>query len=430
MILGSLIWFLVLTVLYHILVTVIWFGIFGWAFPQLPSLLRDGVRILMFLISTISFWKLLPGYWKRRKYAWLSFIWLCIFSVWLSWLKDKSFYDMFVWFKYGFQYISFFLMATVMWRIMGKKDTTGRVKRFFEHIPLWLSIVVAFGFVWQWAKLLRPNLFLSLWYGPLNDFYFGAKPPLYYLTGLHGTLRWQGIFAWPNNYGYFLIVFFPLILKYYGLKVSERKSRFTKQHILAFAIHILWIAAIGATLSRAALIGVLVIFALTQINRWKSHKKWAYGLWGITILWIIALSILKWSSTIAHIHAKLLSLSYIFEHPLGYGLWSSGPAIHHNGTILPENYFIQLIIDIGRLWFGLWIVAIYYCLKPYLTTLKVFAKEKWQEYWYLAAYGIGCIALLAMWMFLHVFEDSMVNYAFFVVWWIYLGYLQTKKVSK
>jgi hypothetical protein len=75
-----------------------------------------------------------------------------------------------------------------------------------------------------------------------------------------------------------LIVFFPLILKHYGLKLSERKSRFSKQHILAFSINILWIAAIAATLSRTALVGVIVIFALTQINRWKSNKKWAYGL--------------------------------------------------------------------------------------------------------------------------------------------------------
>jgi hypothetical protein len=28
-----------------------------------------------------------------------------------------------------------------------------------------------------------------------------------------------------------------------------------------------------------------------------------------------------------------------------------------------------------------------------------------------------------MWLFLHVFEDSMVNYLFFVVYWILLGYL-------
>jgi hypothetical protein len=147
-------------------------------------------------------------------------------------------------------------------------------------------------------------------------------------------------------------------------------------------------------------------------------------------LGIIWLSVLKWSSTIAHIHAKLSSLSYVFEHPLGYGLGSSGPAIHHNGTILPENYFIQLIIDIGWLWFGLWIVAAYYCIKPYLTTLKTFVQEKWQDYAYLSAYGIGCTALLVMWMFLHVFEDSMVNYTFFILWGVYLGYLQAKRTNK
>ena len=35
------------------------------------------------------------------------------------------------------------------------------------------------------------------------------------------------------------------------------------------------------------------------------------------------------------------------------------------------------------------------------------------------------LALLVMWLFLHVFEDSMVNYLFFVIYWILLGYLSS-----
>gem|GEM_PF-4686014 len=87
---------------------------------------------------------------------------LCVFSVLVSWIKDKSFYDMFVGFKYGFQYISFFLMATVLGWIAGKQHKFERIERFFSRIPLWLTIVVGFGFLWQGAKLLWPNLFLSL----------------------------------------------------------------------------------------------------------------------------------------------------------------------------------------------------------------------------------------------------------------------------
>jgi hypothetical protein len=36
---------------------------------------------------------------------------------------------------------------------------------------------------------------------------------------------------------------------------------------------------------------------------------------------------------------------------LGYGLGTSGPAIHHNGTLLPENYYFQLLLDVGTVGF-------------------------------------------------------------------------------
>ena len=421
--------FLVLVILYHILVTSIWFGIFHGNLPQIPSLLRDWIWIFGFLWSIITFWKLLPGYRKRRKSSWIAFFVLCIFAIFISRIKDKSFYDMFVGFKYGFQYISFFLMATVLWWIAWKQHISDRIERFFAKIPLWLSIVVGFGFLWQGAKLLRPSLFLHLGYGPLDDFHFGANPPLYYLTGLNGTLRWQGIFAWPNNYGYFLIAFLPLILQAFPLKLTERKSRFTKQNIQPLAINVLWLLAIAATLSRTAIIWVIVVFALTYITWWKSHKKWAYGIMSLAFLGIIGLSILKWSSTMAHLHAKLGSLSYVFQHPRGYGLGSSGPAIHHNGTILPENYFIQLLIDIGRMWFILWIVTIVTCAKTHIKTYYYLISKHFTESTILQAYGIGCLALLVMGIFLHVFEDSMVNYTLFVLWGVYIWFLQSKKVK-
>ena len=39
---------------------------------------------------------------------------------------------------------------------------------------------------------------------------------------------------------------------------------------------------------------------------------------------------------------------------------------------------------------------------------------------------IGFFALFIMWLFLHVFEDSMVNYLFFTIYWIILWSISTK----
>ena len=419
--------FMILILLYHILVTILWFWVFWWNFPQIPSLLRDWIRIIGFLISSIAFRKYLPGYRKHRKNAWISFLILCLFSATLSRLKDKSFYDMFVWFKYGFQYISFFLMASVLGWIAWKQDISGRIKRFFSTIPIWLIIIVLFGFAWQGAKLLWPNTFFSLWYGSLDDFHFWDKPPIYYLTGLWGTLRWQWIFSWPNNYGYFLIAFLPLILTTFWLKLSEWKSWFSKKNILHLVVYILWFGAIFATLSRTAIIGTLGVIFLSQLQRWKSHKKLAYGIWIFFIIGILGLSLLKGSSTIAHLHAKLWSLGYVLQHPWGYWLGTAGPAIHHNGTILPENYFIQLLIDIGRIGFLLRTVTIIFCGRIYTKTISTLKQNNMRNTEILRAYGIGFVTLLVMGIFLHVFEDSMINYTFFVLFGSYLWYIQNKK---
>lgn len=430
MIASFLSFFLILVLLYHILTTVVGFWFFWGAFPQLPALLRDGIWIVFFLISTISFRKYLPGYRKRWKWARISFLILCVFSLILSRFKDKSFYDMFVWFKYGFQYISFFLMASVLGWISAKQDTAWHLKSLFYKIPFVLSSVVLLGFIWQGAKLLWPDLFFSLGYGPLDDFHFWDKPPLYYLTWLGGTLRWQWIFSWPNNYWYFLVAFLPLILASFPINLSGRKSLFSKQNSINIMISLLWFIAIFATLSRTAIIGMIIVLALVKFGRWKNHKKRAYVFWWIVLLGIIGLSLLKWSSTIAHLHAKLWSLSYVFQHPWWYWLGTSGPAIHHNWTILPENYFIQLLLDIGRIGFLLWTGTIVFCSKLYLKTLSFLKQQNILHAETLRAYGIGFITLLIMWIFLHVFEDSMINYMFFVLLGTYLGYIQNKKANR
>jgi hypothetical protein len=156
---------------------------------------------------------------------------------------------------------------------------------------------------------------------------------------------------------------------------------------------------------------------------------------GITCLaGLIGISILKWASTLGHIKAKFGSISYVIQEPSGYGLGTSGPAVHQNGTILPENYYIQLMLDIGTIGFilrAIFIVQItrwgrkiqenFKKIHTNLSTQNIYLIRRWLNIWR--------ICLLIMGMFLHVFEDSMINYLFFVSRGILTGYLSiyTKK---
>ncbi|MDD3262422.1 MAG: hypothetical protein PHR61_01125 [Candidatus Absconditabacteria bacterium] len=418
--------FLFLFLLYHILVTVLGYGFLGGNSQQIFALLRDGLWILLLIVYFFVEIKSFAIYWKNWKNLRYIFLALLGISLFFSYIQEKSFYDMFVGFKYGFYYIFIFLSATFLGHGLAKQGTKkiiieqdDKLKKFLDFFVWTLVSIVAFGFVWQGAKILFPNFFFEIGYGPLNDFQFGTNPPLYYLTGFGGTLRWQGIFSGPNNYGYFLVVFLPLIIHYFKFSINSLKEIFIqKTNLISLFVYIVWFSAIIMTLSRSAILGTIAVLFLINIGRWKRHWKVGIGILIAVILGVLGLSLLKETSTLAHITAKFSSISYVLKQPLGYGLGSSGPAIHHNGNILPENYFIQLLIDIGLLGFALFIGR-------YILLSKKIKKLISGEYWgkYITVLSIGRIALLLMGIFLHVFEDSMVNYSFFSLFGIIAGYI-------
>ena len=82
-----------------------------------------------------------------------------------------------------------FLTATFLGHTLAKHDSKrhlaekeSKLLKYIDFFVWTLVLIVFAGYIRQAAKLLFPNFFLSIGYGPLNDFAFGVKPPLYYLT--------------------------------------------------------------------------------------------------------------------------------------------------------------------------------------------------------------------------------------------------------
>lgn len=420
--------FLLFVVIYHIFVTIVWYGILGWAYPQLPALGRDVIWLLFFIVICMANFKALKSYLKIRKRPRITLIILISFGVGISLLKGKWTYDIFIGIKYGLLYLLIFLSSTFIGRLFTEKSTNN----FLKFLKYFLITTLITGFLRQGFKFIRPDFFLNIGYGPLNDFKFWVKPPIYYLTWYQGTPRRQGIFSWPNNYGYFLIAFLPVIFFFLKQKFTSIKKIFTtnKAAIINTSIIVLWILAIVLTLSRTAFIGWIVGLAIMNIQRIKKHKKISLGIWIVFLTGLVGLSIFKWASTLGHLKAKFWSLKYVIDQPSGYGLWTSGPAVNHNGTILPENYYIQLMLDIGTLGFIMWtlvILQIIQLARKIQTSFKTLRANTSNQTIYLIRrwLNIWRVCLLIMWLFLHVFEDSMINYLFFVSWWILSGYLST-----
>lgn len=148
---------------------------------------------------------------------------------------------------------------------MKKSDFSSFFASLSTFLKWSLPTIVVLGWILQFAKLLFPDFFHSFGYGVLGDFDFGIKPPIYYLTGHKGTLRWQGLFAGPNNYGYFLVAFLPVILRLFPFSLEKIKKG-KKADWRSLLIWILRFISIAATLSRAALVGVFVVL----LWHWRS----------------------------------------------------------------------------------------------------------------------------------------------------------------
>jgi hypothetical protein len=159
---------------------------------------------------------------------------------------------------------------------------------------------------------------------------------------------------------------------------------------------------------------------------------------------LVLLSVWKWDSTVGHLTSKLWAIPHIINQPLGYGLGTSGPAIHHNWTLLPENYYFQIMLDIGTVGFLLralvmfQIIWMHYHIKQSMNS-KVGTRQALSDnatlqaqYLLLQKTQIWFLALLVIGLVLHIFEDSMVNYLFFIWYGILLwslSHLAPKKIS-
>lgn len=419
--------FLIFVVMYHIFVTVIWYGVLWWAYPQLPALGRDAIRLLFFAIIALMNFKTIQTYLKTWKRPWITFIILIVFGVWISLSKGKWMYDIFVGIKYGLLYLFIFLSAS----FIGRLCTENKTDKYIIFLKYLLITTLIGWFFRQGLKFIWPDLFLHIGYWPLNDFKFWIKPPIYYLTWYKWTPRRQGIFSWPNNYGYFLIAFLPVVIVFFKQKFTNIKEFFTanKKTIVNISLILLRLLAIALTLSRTAFIWGIVWLTLINMQRVKQHKKLSRGILLVFLVWIIGVSILKWDSTLGHIQAKFGSIQYVINQPSWYGLGTSWPAVLHNGTILPENYYLQLMLDIGTIGFIIRAMIILQITRIAQKIQKSFKTNDTKEqtiYLIWKWLNIGRVTLLIMGMFLHVFEDSMVNYLFFISRGILMWYLSTK----
>lgn len=392
-----------------------------WWWPLLLTLLLVVVGIIVSILLGVETKQIMVGIKYSLYYLVPFFSAIYIGLYWKEVVVDKQKKDSLAFLRYNQDAIPSDgdWRADLQWERSVVKQDPKENTLFKKYIyGLWVGIIVVIvvGRLWQIAKNIFPDWFMWFWYGPLGDYAYGENPPLYYLTGPQWFQRLSWLFSWPNNYGYFLVAFFWL----YWFWVR----RYVKKKSLKTILWMLYIGTLLATLSRGAILGVLIQVVLISYVIYQTERK--IILWAI-IAWIVAvgaLSLLKWESTLAHIQMKISSLQYVSHEPWWFWLGSSWPSVLSQGWYLPENFFVQIMMDLGilgfLLWGSIWILILYKARDMYTRTKIHRSLLFFSTVWFLW--------LMVEWLFLHSLEDSMVNYLYFVVRWLLLWYYEYKGI--
>lgn len=415
------IWFLGCIVLYHIVV--VW-GVFGlWIWDGIHyALVRDILRwiIVLLVLSQVGV-KNFKKFWNDRWYECLLVWVLLARAIWYSVYKQVWFSNILIWYKYDIHYLAITLSAVFIGYVAlkhKKKD----MNEIAESLYWIFACIIIFGAIYQWIKMFFPETFMWLWYWPIGDYAVWANPPLWYRTWPWGLPRLQWLFAWPNNYWYFLAWIFSFLL----VRSRYIWRKHTENRLLVAWIRALYIMSLLFTLSRWAFVAVFVQLLILWILAFKKMIKnnttsllfWMF--WLLMLFWLVVwLSYIKAWSTSLHVEARVTWREAFVTNPMWYGLWTSWPSVHHDGIYLPESQFLQIMLDIGVVWTLLWIL----CRKVLLgsSVKSLIHEDRIRDLPLFALFWLWIIWLMVEWLFLHVREDSMVNYILLVSFWILLG---------
>lgn len=405
-------YFLLFIGFYHILHTVIVFWIFDGEISLLFSIIKELIWFFFVLILVLFNFRLFVKFLYQNLFLTILLLLLLFYSIFLSLLININLHNLIIGFKYSIYYFFIFFSSVFIWYIVYKKNIYlmkyNKLFFYFIIFLLWLWIIFQF-----WKNIL-PNFYYFIWYWAIWDFIQWENPPIYYRTWAWWIQRMSWIFSWPNNLWYMLVLFFWFI-SYFLLKKCKNRLLY----IWIYLFNLIF------TMSRWAI--VWVIFQIPFLLRYFKekllfiNKKFIIISVFIWMIWFLSLFFIKKDSTYEHFKRTFSNIDVFYEKPFWYWLWSSWPSAHYNNTdLIPENIHIQILIDIWFIWYIFWIsIFLYIIHKSYI----IFLKNKSEISNITFILSIWLFWLLFEWIFLHVFEDSMVNYLFFVIFWINYWYI-------
>lgn len=343
-------------------------------------------------------------------------------------------------FVYGFRYD---LLLPLCFVVLRRASWSDAWKQSALRVLLAVGVIVA---VTGMVMLLLPvSALQKLGYSDLHSLYSGGGPLApFQMIGDTGIRRMQSVMSGPNQLGMWLLVPYAAALsvllqggvRTFGDLWSAVRTH--PWHAVAFALFDL---AIGLTFSRAAWIAACVIVVVCL---WSTCDRKAFVrivaacacVGALVLAGLMAAApgvLLRATSNAHHVERPLEAVRLIRQHPLGLGLGAAGPATNRlsdtcvqlpDGAdaswakahpelcvtvgslqvqpldrsctcpLLPENWYLQLGVELGVLGLLLQVLLIGLLLVRLPKAHPVF----------LALLGVGIAGF-----FLHSFEDFGVS---------------------
>lgn len=345
-------------------------------------------------------------------------------------------------FKYDFApLIAFLILRRVQWS-----------DRFMDRVLKVLLIVAAIISVYGILGMyMHQQFFVWLGYSDLHSLYQSDAPlAAFQQIGGSAIRRIQSTMSGPNQLGLWLIIPFSVVLSH--KKVISHWSLVIGTFVL---FTMLFTLSRSALLATAVLVGVML---WKQLPR-KKFFQLSGALFCISFVCLFALQAIapsivsRAASTRDHISRPLQALQVMIQNPFGLGLGTAGPAsnrvsdtcvyleegddpswaqIHENLCVfvgdtqvqpvdaectcpfLPENWYLQIGVELGVLGFVLYLSLIFLLVKRLLVCSFLRNNESTNQRFScsvaLAFFGIAIAAL-----FLHAWEDAAVAYTVWIL---------------
>lgn len=333
-----------------------------------------------------------------------------------------------LWFKYDV----FFIFAFIIWLYLVtiKENFDNILKTIFASI--WLMIIIFLPWYLSW------NISTS------SDIIGYSKEVSSYeanwcISFAQNVTWWHNRFQWsfgdPIRFWVFLVVFYFIYIWF--ILHKELNNKLTR-NILIIIPSIFVLISIFFSYTKTSMLWFLFwiclfIYLVRKIKFKKEiTKKFILNLWFLMTLPLLYLAVFK-MDLFLHPEAILWrtenlakSVEMFYYNPFWYGLWIAWPASQLATSsdrllsdwvnkFLPENWYVQLVLEQWLLWFFLflWLLFVIWLYLYRILKLK-------RDYLSISIF-VSFITIIFMWNFTHVFEEAATSYILFLIIWAYIS---------